>query len=162
MIPGGEGARFRSVGPVETLRGALGATRANGEPDWPTRVTAAKALAALRPEELEPKEEEAQIIVYDLPPGTVSVLHRARKGEAEASASPAEAPPEELPAQEYTFFYDSAEGKGEVIGEWLPAGRDRSPDAVVSLFWARDRETAERWRAALAAGVLQQPAGEEP
>jgi hypothetical protein len=40
------------VGPVEILRGALLATKASGQPDWPTRVSAARALAQLRPEEL--------------------------------------------------------------------------------------------------------------
>jgi hypothetical protein len=61
-----------SVGPVEVLRGALNATKANGQPDWPIRVSAARTLAALRPEEVDPDpedepEDEADTIVYDLP-----------------------------------------------------------------------------------------------
>src|SRR2546428_810904 len=51
-IASGSNAGPGDVGPVEILRGALLATRANGQPDWPTRVSAAKALAALRPEEV--------------------------------------------------------------------------------------------------------------
>jgi hypothetical protein len=57
--------------PVEILRGALLATKASGQPDWPTRLSAARALAALRPEEVEPQKEQPapSIVVYDLPPG---------------------------------------------------------------------------------------------
>jgi hypothetical protein len=64
-------------GPVEVLRGALLAIRANGQPDWPTRVTAARALATLRPELVEPPaEHEPAVVVYDLAPGSAPVLHR--------------------------------------------------------------------------------------
>jgi hypothetical protein len=83
------------VGPVEILRGALRATKANGQPDWPTRVSAARALAALRPNEVEPEaEEEAppSTVVYDLRPGAEPVLHLPREG-TEGPAGPAEAPP---------------------------------------------------------------------
>ena len=87
----GEGAVPGDVGPVEILRSALLATKAGGQPDWPTRISAARALAALRPEELEPKRKEqpaAAIVVYDLPPGSDPVLHRARTpSEPEAPAS---------------------------------------------------------------------------
>src|SRR5437016_715501 len=44
-----------AVGPVEVLRGALNATKANGQPDWAIRVSAARTLAALRPEEYRPR-----------------------------------------------------------------------------------------------------------
>jgi len=47
-----------AVRPVEVLRGALNATKANGQPDWAIRVSAARTLAALRPEEVYPDEEE--------------------------------------------------------------------------------------------------------
>jgi hypothetical protein len=68
------------AGPVEVLRGALQATKANGQPDWPTRVSAARALAALRPEEVEPEpdsqpESDPATVVYDLPPGSSPILH---------------------------------------------------------------------------------------
>jgi hypothetical protein len=66
-------------GPVEVLRGALLAIRANGQPDWPTRVTAARALATLRPELVEPpaeREPAVARVVYDLAPGSAPVLHR--------------------------------------------------------------------------------------
>src|SRR6266849_4399368 len=68
------GAVRGEVGPVETLRDAQHATKANGQPDWPTRVSAARALAALRPQEVKPETEHQpqpapSIVVYDLPPG---------------------------------------------------------------------------------------------
>jgi hypothetical protein len=71
-----------AVGPVEVLRGALNATKANGQPDWAVRVSAARTLAALRPEEVDPEPEpepeaEADTIVYDLPPGSSPILHHA-------------------------------------------------------------------------------------
>src|SRR2546422_11286880 len=47
------GAGEGDAGPIEVLRGAMQATKSNGQPDWPTRLSAARALAALRPEELE-------------------------------------------------------------------------------------------------------------
>src|SRR2546428_10170070 len=60
-ISAGETPTRGKVGPVETLRGALQATKASGQPDWPTRVAAVKALAALRPdavEQVEPENEQ--------------------------------------------------------------------------------------------------------
>jgi hypothetical protein len=72
-----------ALGPLEVLRGALLANRVTGEPDWPTRVTAARALAALRPELVQSAAERAPappIIVYDLDPGSVPVLHRPLSG----------------------------------------------------------------------------------
>ena len=88
-----------AVGPVEVLRGALNATKANGQPDWAIRVSAARTLAALRPEEVDPDLEdepdaEADTIVYDLPPGRSPILHRpplppfAPKGSSEPPAEP--------------------------------------------------------------------------
>jgi hypothetical protein len=43
------------VGPLEVLREALQATKKDGQPDWSTRLAAARALGTLRPQELEPK-----------------------------------------------------------------------------------------------------------
>ena len=85
------------VGPVETLRGALQATKASGQPDWPTRVAAVKALAALRPDEVERVEPENEdptpsIVVYDLPPGAGPVVHHASSG-GETPVSAADTPP---------------------------------------------------------------------
>lgn len=77
------------VGPLEILRLALQATKANGQPDWSTRISAARALAALRPQELEPmapKEIPSEIIVFDLEPGAHPVIHRPSI-QAEASAA---------------------------------------------------------------------------
>jgi hypothetical protein len=92
-----EGAvRDDALGPVEVLRGALSAIRANGQPDWPTRVTAARALATLRPELVEPPAEHESAparVVYDLAPGSAPVLHRPQpvtKGEGDDIPTPAE------------------------------------------------------------------------
>ena len=62
------------------LRDAMQATKANGQPDWPIRISAARALAALRPEEVEPEPEaepDPATLVYDLPPGSSPILHCA-------------------------------------------------------------------------------------
>jgi hypothetical protein len=110
----------------------------------------------LRPEEVEPKTEHDQpaapsIVVYDLPPGADPVLHRALNGGAAAPVSDLEAP-----SEHHTFIYQPADGESDVIGMWSPAGRGQSPDAVVQVVIREtdDRETAELWRAELAAGRL--------
>jgi hypothetical protein len=83
-------------GPVEVLRGALLAIRASGQPDWPTRVTAARALATLRPELVEPPaEREPAVVVYDLAPGSAPVLHRPPRV-TEGGGGDIPTPPEKL------------------------------------------------------------------
>jgi hypothetical protein len=157
-----EGAAAGDTGPVDVLRGALGATKANGQPDWPTRVSAARALAALRPDEANPKTEHTQepsIVVYDLPPGTDPVLHRARSGGAEVPVSDAEAPSKKVQTPDsHVFYYCRQGGEFNVIGSWFPALHDRRPDAVVkaAMHMTEDAETAELWRAELAAGRMPQ------
>jgi hypothetical protein len=152
--------------PVEILRGALLATKASGQPDWPTRLSAARALAALRPEEVEPQKEQPapSIVVYDLPPGADPVLHRAPIG-AEAPVSHAEASSERLPASgPHWFYYHPPDGEMVSIGTWSPAGLDQSPGAAVHLVMRTTggRETAELWRAELAAGRLPQSTEDVP
>jgi hypothetical protein len=94
-----EGAvRDDALGPVEVLRGALLAIRASGQPDWPTRVTAARALATLRPELVEPaaeREPAAALVVYDLAPGSAPVLHRPQPV-TEREGDDIQTPPEQL------------------------------------------------------------------
>jgi hypothetical protein len=151
-----QGAVSGEVGPVEILRGALLATKASGQADWPTRVSAARALAALRPEEVEPTAEQQtpSIVVYDLPPGTDPVLHRGRK-ESETSVVPAEAPSEELqPPELHTFLYRPDDGQNEVIGSWDAGILENG--GYVSFHTTDDRETATLWLAELAAGRLPQ------
>jgi hypothetical protein len=134
------------------------------EPDplLPTRVSAARALAALRPEEVKPETEHQSqpapsIVVYDLPPGSNPVLHRAPNREAAAPVSDAEAPSEQLPTTSpHVFVYQPPDEESEIIGEWSPAGLDQSPDATVTIRSTEDRETAQLWRAELAAGRLPQ------
>jgi hypothetical protein len=81
---GSDGAAVQ-VGPLETLRAALQATKSDGQPHWPTRISAARVLATLRPQELEEKaansEVAPEIVVYDLPPGSYPVIHRAPSSE---------------------------------------------------------------------------------
>ncbi len=155
------------VGPVEILRCALLATKASGQPDWPTRVSAARALAALRPEEVEPKTEDEpapSIVVYDLPPGADPVLHRAPNERAAAPVSPVEAPSEHRPTYMYMFFYDPPEGESDVIGTWSTANLDQSKGTVIQTAFRStdDRETAKLWRAELAAGRLPQNTEDAP
>jgi hypothetical protein len=90
--------------PVEVLRGALQATKANGQPDWQIRVSAARALAALRPEETETEPEpepepepDSATLVYDLPPGSSPILHCAPSPPF-APVSNSEPPAEPLPS----------------------------------------------------------------
>jgi len=52
-----EVASSKRVGPVEVLREALLATKANGVPDWAARISAARTLATLLPEEIKPADE---------------------------------------------------------------------------------------------------------
>jgi hypothetical protein len=94
-----------AVGPVEVLRGALNATKGNGQPDWAIRVSAARTLAALRPEEVDPEPEdepetEANTIVYDLPPGSSPILHCPPPFTSESSSEPSA----ELPVEPGTYF----------------------------------------------------------
>jgi hypothetical protein len=73
-----EGTPAAEGDPVEVLRGALQATKANGQPDWQIRVSAARTLAALPPEEPEPEPEpDSATLVYDRPPGSSPILHCA-------------------------------------------------------------------------------------
>jgi hypothetical protein len=76
------------------LQGALQATKTNGQPDWPTQVSAARALAALRPDLVEPEpatEPAPATIVYDLAPGSAPILHRCPPG-TDADTPAAEPP----------------------------------------------------------------------
>jgi hypothetical protein len=143
-IRGATSGRSRSCG-------ALFATKASGQPDWPTRVSAARALAALRPEDVEPKTEHEQpsapsIVVYDLPPGADPVLHRAPTGGAAAPLSDAEAPSEHLPASDpHWFYYQPRDGEMVSIGSWSPADLERSadPNAATNVRYA-GRTTARQ------------------
>jgi hypothetical protein len=49
-----EGSLTAGGDPVEVLRGALQATKANGQPDWQIRLSAARTLAALPPRSPSP------------------------------------------------------------------------------------------------------------
>jgi hypothetical protein len=158
-ITGRKGASSGEMGPLEVLRGAMEATKVNGQPDWPTRLAAARAFAALFPNEVKPMTEEVpSIAVYDLPPGTHPVLHRPRGPQVETPKIDAETPSE--PPQVsvvYMFSYKPEAGESELIGTWSPDLRGQ-PGGVNVVFPAtEDAETAERWRTDLAAGRLPDP-----
>ncbi|SRR5712691_1900414 len=158
-ISAGETPTRGEVGPVETLRGALQATKASGQPDWPTRVAAVKALAALRPDEVEQVEpENAQqptpsIVVYDLPPGAGPVVHRA-SSEGETPVGAADTPPAKQPPDSvgYEFVYEPPDGKHDIIGSWSPPRLDQSANGFGRIMISDDPAEAEHWRAELAAG----------
>ena len=157
-ISAGETPTRGELGPVETLRDALQATKASGQPDWPTRVAAVKTLAALRPDEVEQAEPENEptpsIVVYDLPPGASPVVHRATSGD-ETPTSAADTPPAKQPpdSDSYYFSYLQPGGNHETIGSWSPPRLDQSADAVVGgkFLLTADPAEAEHWRAELAA-----------
>jgi hypothetical protein len=152
------------------LRSALHATKASGQPDWAARLAAVRALAAMPPEEDDEPETPQQpatpsILIYDLPPGATPVLHYPASGAAEAPTSAApEAPSEQAVPDMRVFQYLSPDGNSEMIGMWSPAARDDSPQGVVkaALSVTADPETAERWRADLAAGRIPQESEDEP
>jgi hypothetical protein len=157
----GEGVPPGDVGPIQILRGALLAMRANGEPDWPTRVSAARTLAALRPEELEPKPTqqpmEPSIVVYDLPPGATPVLHRPPdEANADARANHDKGPSQkpQPPSAVHWFSYKPADGDSVLIGSWTPAHTGQSDIVTLTFHDTDDLDTAEVWRAELAAGRL--------
>jgi len=106
------------------------------------------------------------ITVYDLPPpGATRVLHYPASGAAEAPPTPApEAPSEQAVPDSRVFEYLTPDGKSEMIGMWSPAARGDSPQGVVKALISvtADPETAERWRAELAAGRLPQTSKNEP
>ncbi len=169
LIAEREGAVPGEVAPVEMLRTALHATKANGQPDWGTRLSAVRALAALPPEEDEPETQHQpsapSITVHDLPPGATPVLHYPASGAAEAPTTTApEAPSEQAVPDTRVFQYLSPDGKPEMIGTWSPGARGDSPQTTVNakISITHDPETAERWRAELAASRLPQDSEDEP
>jgi hypothetical protein len=120
--------------PVEVLRGALQATKANGQPDWQIRVSAARMPAALPSEESEPESEpDSATLVYDRLPGSGPILHCAPPP-IFASASTTEPPAEPLPEPGLYVF------QGET-GPMIPLVRhDADDDARVHFL--RSHEAA--------------------
>jgi hypothetical protein len=150
------------------LHAALHATKASGQPDWPARLSAVRALAALPPEEGEPETAQQpstpSIVVYDLPPGANPVLHSPASGAAETPATAPEAPSKQAVPDSRVFSYLSPDGNSEIIGTWSPATRDDSPETTVNavISITDNPETCERWRAELAAGKLPQTSENDP
>jgi hypothetical protein len=114
--------------PVEVLRGALQATKANGQPDWQIRVSAARMLAALPPEEPEPEPEpDPTPCVYDRPPGSSPILHCAPPP-IFARATTTEPPAEPLPEPGLYVFQGE---KGPMIPLVKHAADDGAPVHVL-------------------------------
>jgi hypothetical protein len=146
------------VEPLEILREALKATR-NGQPHWPTRLAAVRMLATLRPEEFDRSDTEQEgpsIVVYDLEPGAVPVLHRAREEEEPPlGAAGARSETDLTESNAHTFTYEPAGEDRVVIGVWSPAMLGDSTRVVNFVFHATDDpEEANRWRAELSSGHL--------
>jgi hypothetical protein len=152
-----DGGAGGELGPREVLQDALAANKANGQPDWPTRLSAARTLAALPAEQPQPEEDPAvSIVVYDLPPSAQPVLvqHRPAAGTAEPSSELEPTSPQ--PAHDHFFSYQPAEGQRVAIGSWTPPCANQSASGVVSVQFCttEQRETADLWRTELAAGRL--------
>jgi hypothetical protein len=129
-----EGSLAAEGDPVEVLRGALHATKANGQPDWQIRLSAARMLAALPPEEPEPElEPESETVVYDLPPGSSPILHRAPPPLFRL-ATTSEPPAEPLPEPGFYLF------QGEK-GPMIPLVRHGADDGD-QVHILSSRETA--------------------
>ncbi len=126
-----------------------------------------RALAALPPEEDESETQHQpstpSITIYDLPPAATPVLHYPASGAVEAPPTTA-APSEQAVPETRVFQYLSPDGTPEMIGTWSPAVGGDSPQTTVNgkIFITHDPETAERWRAELAAGKLPQDSEDEP
>jgi hypothetical protein len=125
--------------PLEVLRGALQATKANGQPDWQIRVSAARMLAALPPEEPEPEPEpESATLVYDLPPGSSPILHSAPPP-IFAPATTTEQPAEPLP-EPGVYFYQRED-------RMIPLVRHAADDDAQVHFLRSPEAAAEILRA---------------
>jgi hypothetical protein len=82
--------------------------RQPGSRDWQIRLSAARTLAALLPEESEPEPEpEPETVVYDLPPGSSPILHCAPPP-IFLPATTTEPPAEPLPEPGHYFFQGEA------------------------------------------------------
>jgi hypothetical protein len=124
-----------AVGPAEVLRDALQATKANGQPDWQIRVSAARALATLPTEEADP-EPQPETVVYDLPPGSSPILHSAPPPPF-APGSNREPPAEPLP-EPGTYFLQRRQGPMLLLVKHTLAGHEAPPHFLPSHKAAAD------------------------
>jgi hypothetical protein len=145
--------------PLQILRSALLATKTNGEPHWPTRLAAVRMLATLRPEEFESTEQEQptepSIVVFDLEPGALPVLHRPlRKDQPAVTTEDAPQAVPETSAAIHSFTYLTAEGEWVPVGTWSPPQPDDAIIVTGAFHVTHDVEEADRWRSELSAGIL--------
>jgi hypothetical protein len=154
----GETGEGGVVEPLDVLREAVKATR-NGQPHWPTRLAAIRLLATLRPEEFDRSDTEQEgpsIVLYDLEPGAVPVLHRAReKSEPAVGTTDAHSQTDLPESNAHGFSYELTGGDRVPIGMWSPAIPADSTGIVHIVFHTtNDPEQAQRWRAELSSGHL--------
>lgn len=151
-------AGHRAAEPLEILRSALLATKTNGEPHWPTRLAAVRMLATLRPEEFASSEEEQRaepsIVVFDLEPAAVPVLHRSRKQDEQPVTSGDAHPPLHETSPVHIFSHETADGESVPVGTWSPPQPADAVTVVLSFHTTENAEEAERWRTELSAGNL--------
>jgi hypothetical protein len=154
-----------AIEPLDILRSALLATKPSGQPHWQTRLAAVRMLATLRPEEFERREEqgrsEPEVVVFDLEPGSMPVLHRPRTQDEppRVSSEDAHPPPSEASPVHHMFSLVSANEETVLIGSWSPPPSEDSVTVTGRFHMTDNAEEAERWRAELSAGQL--PAGAE-
>lgn len=123
--------------PLETLRDVLGATKADGHPDWTNRRQAATALLAageLGEEEPSATVPEGALVLY--PEALDQVLGESR----------------EYPGGHQLWWYCSPDGPPLTLAEWNHG--ESGEDAVVQVFFLDNLEWAQRWARALRAGRL--------
>ena len=96
---------------------------------------------------------ESLAVVFDLEPGAVPVLHRAREEEEPpVSSEDAHPPLHETSSTFHVFSHETADGERVLIGTWSPLQPDESA-VVAGVFHTTDNAgEAERWRAELSAG----------
>jgi hypothetical protein len=145
--------------PLEILRSALLATKTNGEPHWPTRLAAVRMLATLRPEEFDgskgEQRKEPEIVVFDLEPSAVPVLHRPRQQhETPVSSEDAHPPLHETPSPVHLFMHQTSDGESVSVGTWSPPRPDDAITVAVRFHMTDSAEEVERWQAELSAGTL--------
>jgi hypothetical protein len=116
-------------------------------------------LATLRPEEFDRSDSEQEgpsIVVYDLEPGAVPVLHRAREeNEPPVGAADAHSQTDLTESHAHWFIYEPAGEDSVFIGMWSPAIPVDSTGVVGVVFHRTDDpEEADRWRVGLSSGHL--------
>jgi hypothetical protein len=95
------------------------------------------------------------IVVYDLEPGAVPVLHRAREEkEPPVDFADAHSQTDLTESNVHSFIYEPAGEDRVVIGMWSPAIPADSTVVRLMFHQTDDPEEADQWRAELSSGHL--------